>query len=253
MKKILNILCVLSYYLLLISFCVLYGTSRVNTDDGKMIFRDNMILICWGFFFLLVLLCVINLIYHSVICFKKRKTEEAEETTDSELIQYKDKEDRYLPYFLISFMKSKGDVMFFSFHVIAFSLYSVLIYFQKTLENRMYYFYVVFLLGVLLFIVLLSVLFLVPLSMKKKEGKIEYEYEIYQEHLVRKKEDKEEILYYSDILKMKESNTSFLILSRDKREYIIGKEKLDEKTLNHLHDIQKEKKYDRLLTIKKKK
>ncbi len=252
MKKILNILSVLSYYLLLISFCVLYGTSTVN-EENKLNFYDNMILMCWGFFFLLLLLCIINLVYHLVYYFKKRKVEEIEEMVDSELIQYKGSENKYLSYFLLSFMKNEGDIKFFSFHVIAFSLYSVLIYFQKTLENRMYYFYVVFLLGVLLFVVLLSILFLYPLSKKKKEGKIEYEYDIYTEHLVRRKEETEEILYYSDILKMKENRNAFLILSRDKREYIIQKDRLDEKTLNHLHTIQKEKKYDRLLTIKKKK
>ncbi len=253
MKRILNILNVLSYYLLLISFCVLYGTSTVNEESAKMTFSDDMILVSWGFFFLFVLITLINLIYHLVLYFKKRKVEEIEETIDRELMEYNAKESHYLPYFLLSLMKNERDIKFFSFHVVAFSLYSVLIYFQKTLENRIYYFYVVFLLGVLLFIVLLAIIFLLPLSIKQQEGKREYEYRIHTDYFVRTEEEREEMVSYYEIQKMKETKFFFLILTKDKKEYILDKEKLNEEAQTLLKTIQKEKKYDRLLTIKKQK
>ncbi len=251
MKRILNIATVISYYLLLISFCILYGLSTVNEESKTMSFRDDTILISWGFFFLFVLIAIINIIYHLVLYFKKRNVEEIVNEEEKELISYKGKESRYLSYFLLEWMKNERDIKFFSFHVVAFSLYSVLIYFQKTLENRMYYFYIVFLLGMVILFILLCLIFISPLSKMKEEGKIEYEYHIYLDHLIRMKEDKEEIVYFNDIKKMKESKTCFLIVTRNKNEYIFQKDKLNEEAQSHLHTILKEKKYDRLLSIKK--
>ncbi len=251
MKRILNIATVISYYLLLASFCVLYGLSTVNEENKTMSFRDDTILISWGFFFLLVLVGLTDLIYHLVLYFKKRNVDEIEKEEDKELISYKGKEKGYLSYFWLEWMRNERDINFFSFHVVAFSFYAVLIYFQKNLENRMYYFYIVFLLGMVILLILLSIVFIAPLFKRKEEGKIEYEYHIYLDHLIRMKEDKEEILYFNDIKKMKENKTSFLIVTKDKQGYILQKDNLNEETQSHLHTILKEKKYDRLLMIKK--
>ena len=73
-KKILNLSNILSYLLFLVFLCVLYGTSTV-TKENTLLFNDNIMLTCWVLFFLLVLLSLINLIFHLIEYFRKRKTE----------------------------------------------------------------------------------------------------------------------------------------------------------------------------------
>ena len=71
-KKILNLSNILFYLLFLVFLCVLYGTSTVR-EENTLLFNDNIMLTCWVLFFLLVLLSLINLIFHLIGYFKKRK------------------------------------------------------------------------------------------------------------------------------------------------------------------------------------
>ena len=251
-KRILNLTNVLSYLLFLIFLCVLYSTSAV-TEENTLLFNDNIMLTCWALFFLLALLSLINFIFHLVGYFRKRETEEYQEEEEKHLDEYKSRTKRYLPYFLLSLYKRKRDISFLSFHVLVFPLYATLLYFQKTMEQRLFYFYFVFLLGIVLLLILSYILFLSPLSEKKEQGKKDYVYQIYNDHISKTEEDKEEILYYSNIQIGKETKEYYLFLSRDNKEYIIEKGKIQPDTQLCLSTILKERKYDRLLTMKKQK
>lgn len=251
-RKILNLSNILSYLLFLVSLCVLYGTSVIN-EENLLSFNDNITLTCWALFFVLVILSLINLIFHLVEYFRKRKTEELQEEEEKYLDEYKSRTESYLPYFLLSLYKRKKDISFLSFHALVFPLYATLLYFQKTMEQRLFYFYFVFLLGIVILLILSYILFLSPLSEKKELGKKEYEYHIYNDHLSRTEEDKEEILYYTNIQIGKETENYYLFLSRDNKEYIIEKDKIKEDTQLCLSAIIKERKYDRLLAMKKEK
>lgn len=251
-KKILNLSNILSYLLFLVFLCVLYGTSTV-TEENTLLFNDNIMLTCWVLFFLLVLLSLINLIFHLIEYFRKRKTEEYQEEEEKYLDEYKSRTETYLPYFLLSLYKRKRDIFFLSFHVLVFPLYATLLYFQKTMEQRLFYFYFVFLLVIVLLLILSYILFLSPLSEKKEQGEKEYEYQIYNDHLSRTEEEKEEILYYTNIQIGKETKDYYLFLSRDNKEYIIEKSKIKPDTQLFLSTILKERKYDRLLALKRQK
>lgn len=86
-QKILNLSNILSYLLFLVFLCVLYGTS-VITEENTLLFNDNIMLTCWALFFLLLLLSLINLIFHLVGYFRKRKTEEYQEKEEKYLDEY---------------------------------------------------------------------------------------------------------------------------------------------------------------------
>ena len=251
-KKILNLSNILSYLLFLVFLCVLYGTS-VITEENTILFNDNIMLTCWALFFLLLFLSLINLIFHLVGYFRKRKTEEYQEKEEKYLDEYKSRTETYLPYFLLSLYKRKRDISFLSFHVLVFPLYATLLYFQKTMEQRLFYFYFVFLLGIVLLLILSYILFLSPLSEMKREEKKEYEYRIYNDYLSRTEEENEEILYYMNIQIGKETKDYYLFLSRDNKEYIIEKDKINQDTQLCLSTILKERKYDRLLALKRQK
>lgn len=254
-QKILNLSNILSYLLFLVFLCVLYGTSTV-TEENTLLFNDSIMLTCWALFFLLLLLSLINLIFHLIGYFRKRKTEEYQEKEEKYLDEYKSRTETYLPYFLLSLYKRKRDISFLSFHVLVFPLYATLLYFQKTMEQRLFYFYFVFLLEIVLLLILSYILFLSPLSEKKREEKKEYEYRIYNDHLSRteeEEEEKEEILYYTNIQIGKETKDYYLFLSRDNKEYIIEKNKINQDTQLCLSTILKERKYDRLLALKRQK
>lgn len=251
-KKILNLSSILSYLLFLVFLCVLYGTSTV-TEENTLLFNDSIMLTCWALFFLLLLLSLINLIFHLIGYFRKRKTEEYQEEEEKYLDEYKSRTETYLPYFLLSLYKRKRDISFLSFHILVFPLYATLLYFQKTMEQRLFYFYFVFLLEIVLLLILSYILFLSPLSEKKEQGKKEYEYQIYNDYLSRTEEEKEEILYYTNIQIGKETKDYYLFLSRDNKKYIIEKDKIKPDTQLCLSTILKERKYDRLLALKRQK
>ena len=121
------------------------------------------------------------------------------------------------------------------------------------MEQRLFYFYFVFLLVIVLLLILSYILFLSPLSEKKEQGEKEYEYQIYNDHLSRTEEENEEILYYTNIQIGKETKDYYLFLSRDNKEYIIEKSKIKPDTQLCLSTILKERKYDRLLALKRQK
>lgn len=241
-KKIADFSLFLCYFLFILSLVLLYGTSQTD-DKGNISYLSA----CLSFFsimlILLVLSLLINIILRLVSYFRKPKsiTEEPKQivTDKGPIDSFTETTKEYLPNFLSSYRQNKKTINVLAFHSLFIPLYSAIIYFQKTIEYRLFYFYFIFLLGMLCLLVFLVTLFLPPLKYREKGEK---EILLYQDHLFQRIGEKENILYISQFTYQKETKRYFVFLTRDNQSIILKKEKMKEESIRFLSELCHSKK-----------
>lgn len=251
MKKIRMIIPLfLSYLSLILSMIFLYATSK--EDNGKIAFQNSAILAVWICFGIFLLSIIITIVFSIISYFRKRKTyPEQKEEISKLLISFSYQIQEYTPYFLLSAYRNRKDLLLLGFHSFFLPLYSLILYFQKGIEKRLFYFYLIFLFGIFLFLLFLLFLLLIPLAEKRKKKELSYETEIYSDKLIIREGDKERILYDSTFSFGKECKRYLLFFTRDGEGFLLPKEKMEDTSRERLSRLIRNLKEERITTTKK--
>ena len=245
-KRIQNIFLfafLISYGIFLLLIVITNGTSWINEEHGKVVYHSSLLNADIIFGLITLFLLLLWGVYAIINLFKKPK--EVQEETSENLKQIECEvtnieSDEYLCYFLRSLFQNKRDLLFFGVHSIYFTLYSLIFYFQKTMEKRMSYFYPIFIASLIFFLFFLLYLFILPLKEKAEKKKRNILY-VFSEDDVLIKEAEETRVLFSNFKDAYETKRSFLFLSTNGFDLTLNKNAIQDEKLTELLQYQCER------------
>ena len=233
----------ISYGIFLLLIVITNGTSWINEEHGKVVYHSSLLNADIIFGLITLFFLLLWGVYAIINLFKKPKEVQEESSENLKQIECEVtniESDEYLCYFLRFLFQNKRDLLFFGVHSIYFTLYSLIFYFQKTMEKRMNYFYPIFIASLIFFLFFLLYLFILPLKEKAEKKKRNILY-VFSENDVLIKEAEETRVLFSNFKDAYETKRSFLFLSTNGFDLTLNKNAIQDEKLTELLQYQCER------------
>lgn len=232
LQKKLFMLAVFLYLIIIILLCFLFKNAFI--ENGKIVYSSSLLISIGVFSSLLVVDIIVTLFYSLISYFKKGKKEKVEKVTDSSLNFNAKQSKEYKAYFYEVLLSERKDLFFLFIHSILFPLYTLIMYYQLNIDNKMKYTYLLLVASCLIILMFLLNMFIVPLNKRRTELKKNITYKVNDYMITYIIENNEIEIGFNSIIFAKETKHSFIFVINKMPSIIISKEDLSKEAINFL-------------------